>query len=259
MERGDGRELMAVDAWIEFDCEPRRTLGSGELLRLVKLRGYVELIEDLARQQGARPEDVPVDLAGPDGEQVLDYGRLQGRTAPLRELASHCTGCPANLWAETYGCVTAIGYPIDAAAERWLLEHLPADLSVEPGLHLVRAIRDFNIEGARVRQMRAQGLLADPDGLARRFGSFTVTSDQALELLLFTRLQPAAARLFLLLYGAVEPVPRDQVQAALAGDVPLKQAVFLTESDSPSVRDLKRVFVSLLAAVQLGTVVRLAP
>lgn len=250
---------MSVDAWIDRACEPRRSLGDS-LLELVKARGRIELIERLAAQAGTTPERLGMDLTGPAGvEQPLDYRELQGQTEPLRSLEAHCEGCPANLWAPSFGCFTAIRYPIEPEAERWILERLPADLSTSPGIYLARAIEEFEIRGERVRQMRQQGLLAHPDGLARRYGPSLVTADQVLELLLFIRLDAPSGRLFLILFGAVEPVPADQLQAAIGGQHPLRQAVFLAPDDPPSVSDFKRLFISLLAAVQLETVVRMVP
>jgi hypothetical protein len=217
------------------------------------------LIERLAEQQGIEPTAVAIDLISGEAEVALDYDHLVERTEALRRLERHCENCPANLWTDSYGCIATVRYPITPEAEGWLLDQLPDDLTIPPGAHLLRAINHFQIDGVKPRLMRQQGLVAAPAATTRSWDGTSISSDELLELLLFTPLAPGATRLLTLLFNVVEPVPEQDVPAVLRGELVPRQAMYLRPDDSPSIADFKRLFLSTLVAGQLGVTVRVAP
>jgi hypothetical protein len=121
------------------------------------------------------------------------------------------------------------------------------------------AVDHFKIDAAKPRLTRQQGLLDAPRAFARRWNGTSISSDQILELLLFTPLAAGATRLLTLLFNVVEPVGEAEVPAVLRGELGPGQAMFLQANDSPSVSDFKRVLLSTLVAGRLDVVVRVAP
>lgn len=249
---------MSVDVSIELACHPRTALGSDGLLAAVKAHGQATVIEQLAQREGVPPDRLRVDLRGP-GERVLDYRQLKVQAGQLGALESFCRGCPANIFRPTFGCLTAIRYPIGADAERWLVEHLPDEADRPPGADIVRALRDFSIDGGRAAEMRQRGLLESPAPVVGRIGDVEVTSDQILELLLFARHGSGVMRMLLLAFGAVEPVPPDRVVAAYRGEEPLRPALLPSDDDARSIGDFKRLFLAFLVASRLDARVRIVP
>lgn len=248
---------MSADVSIELACQPRSALGSSGLLAAVKAQGQAGLIEQLARRDVVAPEQLRVDLGR--GDEPLDYRALQAAAAPLTDLAAACAGCPANVFRPTFGCLTAIRYPIAADAETWLGQRLPSDGASRPGFDLLRAIRDFGLDGARGAEMRRRGFLEGPRPAVGRIGDEPVTSEQVLEILLFSHHGIAVMRMLLLAFGAVEAVPPDLVEAAYRGEVPLQPALLPRADDPRSIGDFKRLFVAFLVGSRLDAEVRVAP
>ena len=249
---------MSVDVAIELACQPRAKLGSDGLLTAVKSQGQAAVIEQLATRQGVPPERLRVDLSG-SGERVLDYPDLRAQAVQLTGLEAFCAGCPANIFRPTFGCLTAVRYPIGAEAERWLVEHLPAEAERPPGADIVRALRDFSIDGRRGAEMRQRGFLEAPAPAVGRIGNVEVTSDQILELLLFSRHESGVMRMLLLAFGAVEPVPADRIMAAYHGEEPLRPSLLPGDDDARSIGDFKRLFLAFLVGSRLDAPVRVAP
>lgn len=249
---------MALEVAIELECEPRRELGGAGLRDAVKAAARAGVIERLAAQESASPEDLPVDLVSGMTEQRLAYSDLRASALPLDRLRAHCQGCPVNLWSDSFGCLSEVPYPIGADAGPWLLARFPDDLTVAPGSLLVQALTDFDVDGRHARQMRAQGLLLG-EPVQRRWAQGAITSDQAIDLLIFVKLGVAATRLLALLYGAARPVPPDQVMHTLQSGEGLEQGVYFEGGDSPAIRPVKQLLISLLAAGQVGAPVSRYP
>lgn len=242
---------MSLDTAIELDCEPRRVLGSTELIDHVVARDRLRVVEAVASHQGVAPEAVGIDLVTHAGEAPLDPAALRDQARSLERLSPHCTGCPVNLWSESFGCVLRLEYPIGPDVGPWLLTRLPDDLSVPPGTLLTQAIADFTIDGRRARQMREQGLLLGEPAV-RRWSDSAISSDQVIELLVFVKLGVAAIRLLALLFGAARPVPPQSVMTVLQSGAGLEQGVYLEADDTPSLRSVKQLLIAILAAGQVG-------
>lgn len=249
---------MALEVAIELDCQPRRSLDGGALRQAVKAAARARLIEQLADQERVAPEKLSVDLVSGADEAPLDYRSLQERAQALVGLRPHCEGCPVNLWSDAFGCLLDIPYPIGADVGPWLLSTLPDDLAVPPGTMLVRALIDFNIDGRRAEQLRGQGLLLG-ERVLRRWPEGAITSDQAIDLLIFANLGVAATRLLALLFGAARPVAPDQFMPVLQSGAGLEQGLFFEPDDTPTIRSIKQLLVSMLAAGQVGAPVSRHP
>lgn len=249
---------MAFDFAIELDCVPRRELGSDRLREAAKAAARARLIDRLAEQEGVAPDGLPIDLVSGAEETPLTYASLRESAQALDLLRQHCQGCPANLWSDAFGCLSDIAYPLGADVGPWLLSRFPDNLTVAPGTMLVQALTDFNIDGRRAQQMRVQGLLLG-EPVLRRWAQGAITSDQAIDLLVFAKLGVAATRLLALLYGAARPVPPDQVMHTLQTGEGLEQGVYFEGGDSPAIRPVKQLLISLLAAGQVGAPVSRYP
>jgi hypothetical protein len=152
---------MGIDYVLDVDCVPKQQLGGVEgLIELVKARSRAETVMRMLRQTGdERPPDqieLEMVLRTPEGETStkVSVQELIDRATALDPLRSHCAACPANADSPGFGCYRSIPYPIPEAAEQWLLDLLPDDLTTTAGQILVRAIEDFVWDGGEAEKMR---------------------------------------------------------------------------------------------------------
>ena len=245
-----GRRVeMSLDFEVGLPCEPKRVLGAGDARKggarldvLLAARNRAELIERLAAESSADPRTLPfthvvMDEKGRRTERRLDYDALRAEASELVPLAPTCTGCPANLAGEAFGCEITINYPVRAAAEEWLMEQIEEPGTLGATLCL-SAMKDFRYGGAPVRRLRKSGLFERSSTVSRKLGTGlfggTVTSDQILEAVCAVGKEVAPAHAFTVLawFGALivdGKVPRAQQDAALlmrivAMDTPEKRA-----------------------------------
>lgn len=154
---------MGIDYVLDLPCTPKQQLGVDGLVELVKARSRADTVLEMVRRDGdARTPDqiqFEVVLQTPDGSksQTVSVKDLIDQSAPLEALRSHCAGCPANGDSPGFGCYHSIPYPIPEEAEGWLLGLLPDDIESTAGQLLVRAIADFDWDGAHAAGMREQG------------------------------------------------------------------------------------------------------
>jgi len=173
-------------------------------------------------------------LQTPDGERTEDVTvqSLLDESARLEPLRPHCAGCPANRDAPGFGCYRSIPYPIPAEAEAWLLGLLPDDLSTTAGQLLVRAVADFEWDGAHAADMRSQGdtFFESDEALAVQWaladgGTFELDTDQLFHLMFHVGpIGSTHAFMICLFLGAV---PHD-VDIEALGDAATRADVLLT-------------------------------
>lgn len=212
---------MGADLVLLTDCAVKQRLGEGDpiagsdrLYKLTKQRSHADLVAGMMKRDGKDPMAgtfVQV-VNGPDGpvERQVSVKALFEATAILDELAPRCAGCAACVFADRFGCVTFIPYPVAEAGEAWLMKRVqPADTL--GGFLLQKAIKDFSYTGAKIAAWRARGLFESktPTQAVVKKGflsSTKVSSDQLLEgvLALGEPMQASHGMLVLLFVGALK-------------------------------------------------------
>ncbi|MEQ1501140.1 MAG: hypothetical protein ABMB14_02870 [Myxococcota bacterium] len=237
---------MAAEFVIGQPCEVKRALGGGdvdagtlELSRLLKVREIARALEAQAAEHGVDPGTLVAHhrrrvVGGESSTVEVTQPELVADAAQLDPLASHCVGCPMNVFDSVFGCYTALQYPIGRVVEQHLLDRLqPADEA--GGFLLLSAIRDLGYTGAPIAQLRGHLFEADvaptralDPGLDPGFDpgdaeGTTVSADSLWHawLAMGPQLAPGHLMMLLVWLGALRldgEVPRDGASlAALAG------------------------------------------
>jgi hypothetical protein len=211
---------MGADLVLLTDCPVKQQLGEGDayagsdrLYKLTKQRGHAELVAEMMKRDGKDPATATFQhvVNGPNGpvQRELSVKALFEATAVLDDLAPHCVDCPANCFAETFGCVSYLQYPVPESAEAWLVKRVQS-ADTFGGQLLLKAIKDFGYTGQQLASWRERGLLASkaPTYAVVKKGflsSTKVSADQLLEAVLTVGepLQPTHCLLFLLFLGAL--------------------------------------------------------
>jgi hypothetical protein len=188
-----------VEYLLAMPCEPKRRLGK---------KGLVERLRQRDRTQHAPPPTPDEIAAARDAE------------FQLRPYAFHCLHCPARQQRREFGCVGLVRFPISGAAEDWLVSLLPTSLNpadartperrnqIECARELLRRMRDLDVTGEHVDQLRLEGgyfRRAAPS--VRKYGPFyrrtEIPSSQLLELMFYRRrVHPVIAELLCRALGA---------------------------------------------------------
>lgn len=237
---------MAIDYYATFPCKVRETISDADMLRMEKARDRANMVLDLMRKDPntdlTKPESewtFKTTVLGPDGPQESEIRIADAllEAAPLQELAVHCRDCQVNLQSADFGCGGAIRYPISEQAENWLLSRLPADLNTHAGQLLLRAIADFNYDGACIDAARGRKELYEATTAPeRKWGGFfskktRITSSQILHMTFAVgSLQPTHAKMVAYFLGflndAFEVVSTPETMQQVADDdrtIELKQ------------------------------------
>jgi hypothetical protein len=243
-----GAAPLAIDYWIQIDCEPRRAFGAevlaAHLRRLDRLAQISEL-DDVA-------------MAAFQEEQFR-----------LRPHAYHCRSCPANRDDRAYGCRGRVEFPITADAEAWLQRLLPSgrpesdrrrrELKAQRGFarDLALRLRELDVEGKEVDARRGVPWLLERRRPARWAGG---------GLFRRVRINTSALIEFMLLRPGILPEDAERVCRALGAWVDAEpapdgtpEAIFtqpVEREDPPSVADLKQFLMTLMLASSLNAVVR---
>jgi hypothetical protein len=218
----------------------------------------------LRQNQDARtPDQVEFEmvLRTPEGESTerISVQSLIDRAAALEPLRAHCAGCPANGDTPGFGCYRSMAYPIPVAAEMWLLDLLPEDLSSTAGQVLARAIEDFGWDGADAERLRdeEQTFFESRAGFGLSYAeggaeSFEVDTDQLFQLLFHVgHIGSTHARMCCLFFGVI---PHDTEAEALS-DAAARARVLATatvpQPPNEACEPLARFLHALLTAARL--------
>lgn len=262
---------MAIDYTIEYDCVPRRELGSDGILELLKEQERAQLIIRMYRTNADHrpPAEMGYEFTrtGPDGDegtQLIVVQDVLDRVRQLDELAHHCTHCPANRLGKPYGCSGFIQYPISGAGEAWLLNRLPGPADALLWLLLKQGIDNFMYDGQDMAVMRAnsEAYFEDRKAPARRLGEFDVNGNQAFEMT-FTvgDITPNHAGVLLLFYEAIERnLEADKIMQI--GQADYRAYPFLLQperTDDTTTDDLKSFLNALYVAWALQVSLHVVP
>ncbi|HIE52295.1 MAG TPA: hypothetical protein EYP85_11100 [Armatimonadetes bacterium] len=232
---------MGVDYVINFNCAPKRALGTEQILGLLKDRARARAVREFYRRQTG--EEAPDDLTflfrltTPEGVQEvpLTLADLEARTVVLNEHETACRGCPANLRHRPFGCFGYLDYPLSQAGEEWLMSCLPDDWGSGEAQLLRTYLQGFQVTGAYAQRLRASGQMffEAPAPVVREWegkeGPVTITSDQIFDVL-FGReaFHPSYALVFCVIFGAMQvglPLPEDFDQS------PYELATVITDEE----------------------------
>jgi len=250
---------MGIDYAVTQECAPRKALGSEGIIQLLKARDRAEMVMEHARSSGETdPAKVTfrVVVRTPQGDTPKDV-RVQDlldQARPLDELRPHCKGCPFDRRGQGYGCTGYLRYPIPVAAEHWLLERLPGDLSSTAG-HLFRsAIRDFDWNGEHAASLREQGgtFFESDEAPSVSWGdALEVSGDQIFHMLFHVGpISPTHAMMLCLFFGLL---PHDTAPEALRDTERLSHALSTARSGYSGDADLGGIdtFLDTLALAAL--------
>ncbi|HVY49097.1 MAG TPA: hypothetical protein VHB21_24575 [Minicystis sp.] len=272
---------MAIEFLVDLACPVKRELTAAELAVRLRARSRAEVAIARAREAGdARPpEELVVKLVRADGEggervEAVSLASILEGARGLDDLASACAACRARVVKSAFGCYGAIGYPILAETEAYLMDRMPPMLGTLGGAFLVRAVRELGYDGAPVARMRAEGrtFFERERPVATRYAedeaSWEITSDAIWEMLLFpgpagarapgpSPIRPSHALLVAVVLGIVpHAVAPEHVQAVLADDearAALLEPVFVPpELRGTQIEDLGRLLEAVRKGVLLG-------
>ena len=242
---------MGADYIVHLSCNPKLAFGDGDPLKgaatmmdMIKGRNMALFVAQ--KSEGRDPATIKIKRmkVTPEGqfEETTSYTDLMARTAPLEAQQKFCEGCPANFLGRPYGCYGALNYPVTAAGEQWLVSRLqPADSP--GGMMLVKAIHDFNYDGAPVRRMREGGIFdlkqpAEKVVEKKLLGSKRVNGDQIFQAFISVggALGADHCGMLLIILGALEI---DGRVPATSDDVDLLRRAMLAEA--PARRDIAKL------------------
>jgi hypothetical protein len=209
---------MEIDYILDCPCRAKDNLTAAGILERLKNKRQAETVIG-AVESGAGAGNTPLSeirfirrLTGPDGDQDVEVSvqSLLDATEELKPYEAECSGCPASVCEQPFGCWGCIGCPIPRSAEQWLLELLPANLDSTAGMFLLKAIQDSNYDGAPVAKMRASGrtFFQNSRTPSRKWGGFfkncKISSDQLLQMMFCVgRIDPSHSMLLSLFFGII--------------------------------------------------------
>ncbi len=183
---------MSIEYLVHIECPVREQYPNEKFVRQLKNRGHAHAIVEIAKEDGNTlpPSELMISrvLYTPDGQteaQEVSVQTLLEESEHLFSLQEHCTECPVNLLKQPFSCYGTIAYPILASTEEWLLSRLPQDEDSIPLNMLIRYLKDFEIDGGPINQMREDPtFFENSDPLERKWpGGLTLTSSQLMQML----------------------------------------------------------------------------
>ncbi|MDX2163092.1 MAG: hypothetical protein SF162_17380 [bacterium] len=265
---------MAIDYVIDYACVPKATLTTEGIIDRIKFRERALAVIRTYRQAGDMrpPTEMGFEFtrSQPDGSEdtqlIIVQNALDNADA-LDTLAHHCEGCPANAARRPFGCMNFIQYPISAAAERWLLDQLPAPDEPILWLLLRQSVQEMQYDGESVRPMRANSAYFEESRVAGRdMVEFVLSANQVFEMLfLLGHVQPPHAAMLLLFFHAVPRKIEANVVVQIMNqmltpeqiDQHFPSQMKVTDADDLTISELKRFFHALWLAWKLDVLLLL--
>jgi hypothetical protein len=265
---------MGIDYVVDLGCPPKETFSTSEIMAMVKARGRAEAVMELARAHGdlrsadAFQFELVIETPAGVEQREVSAQELFDQSLPLTEHGHHCAGCAANgeggVLPDAYGCYGNIPYPISPATEAWLMSLFPDDLETTAGVLLLRALEDFEWNGAYAASMREQDgtFFLSPDPAFRRWdlgggSGLELTSDQAFDMIFgVEHLEPAHAVMLCLFFGILPGDLDPSELADLMADRARLAACFrrgtMPEEPEGGSQGMRRFFAALKTSASLG-------
>jgi hypothetical protein len=259
---------MAIDYVIDYDCVPKRTLGTDGILERLKGEERAHSIIELYRQHGddRTPKEMGFEMVrtaadGSEETQIVIVQHLLDSAKELSPLEHYCDGCPANRTGDPFGCMGRISYPLSPFGEAWLLNRLPEPTDTLVWLLLREGIMKFGYDGSTARGLREAGntIFSERRTIQRELGEITVNSDQVFEMtFLLGHIQPNHAAILLLFFGALDRSLFEADQIMRIGTMPLDEReeydfqITISADDDQTTAELKQFLYALYLAWQLN-------
>ncbi len=262
---------MAIRYFIDLDCTPRRELGADGIMDRLMAAERASILREQFHETAPGVADTDIRftervLTGDDGEEERQrsVADLLREAAPLANYQHHCESCPATFPGMPFGCAGAVGLPITAAGERWLLDQLGPEGSHAEAL-LLQTKEAFGYGGnPLLANWRRAGILEGREPAVAECAGGLLTSEDLLEDLFLTGgLPPARGLGVLLLLGAIRAEDgrdRDALMEALervaatqdkTGAPMITFALGRDPDDDPTIRDFKELLFALYRAFTL--------
>lgn len=262
---------MAIRHYVDLDCPPRMELGGDGLLELLARRERADAVAEqfaakykLADETKMRFREKTVTPDGAQGARETTVAELRAECAPLDAMAHHCMNCPASLGGQPYSCIGAVGLPISAAAEQWLVDSLPPAGDRATELFVDACANHGWGQHPLLARWRKAGFMEAQEAARGNRGGLLVTSDQVLhELLLVGDIMPehglgvlAHLRAIVARGGTGVNEPMEAVmqvlETGLAEDAPdLEFALAPQDGDDQSILELKLMLSGVYRALSL--------
>lgn len=209
-----------------FPCVVREKIDNTELLSLIKKRDRMNTILALMRKDPTVDKSIPESewsfgiKEGNQGIKKEYIGTLLKETEILYEYEEICKNCPYNRRSTSFGCGGTIRYPITKVLEKWIVKQLPHRLDSRAGKLLLRAIEDFNYDGAPIdKERQNSALFSSNTPSKRKWGGFIkpktiISSSQILQMFMSagTYLNPTHSMLITYFLGLTDdkftPIPQ---------------------------------------------------
>lgn len=206
---------MAIDYVLAPGCEPQKLLGIERLVALhrarILARTALQKMRDDGEERDPKQIEIQLTMRKPDGDSArgVTLQDLLDESAPLDEVAGHCSTCPAGLTRE-FACHRRIRYPIPEHAEAWLMRRLPQQLGCTAGALLVRGLGEFGWDGTPAAKLRASGTTyfesRAPYGVRWQGedGAIEISSDQLFQMMFMVgHLAPTHCLMLALFFGVI--------------------------------------------------------
>jgi hypothetical protein len=260
---------MAIDTIIDYDCIPKQTVATEAIMERLKFRDRAEIVIRQYRLAGdlRPPSQMGFEFtrSHPDGTSETHMIIVQNaldNAEDLDKLAHHCVGCPANASAAPFGCMNFIQYPITAAAERWLLDQLPAPDQPLLWLLLRQSVQEMGYDGESVRPLRSNPAYFEEARVAGRdMVEFVFNANQVFEMLfLLGHVSPTHAAVLCLFFNAVPRAIEANVIVQLMNRLLTRDQIekhfpfvlSIADDEDRSIADLKRYLYTLWCGWRLN-------
>jgi hypothetical protein len=209
---------MGLDIITQKHCEIKEKVPQEQLLEQIKSRNRAFAVIDMVVQSG-KSEDEALETEFTQTLQTLDgiknekvkVKKLLQNTAHLVSLSSGCRNCILSK-NKDFGCIGYISYPISSLCEDWLASMAEeANKKGVPYSTTIVFIKEQNITGSRIKQMRAQGQTFFESSSQKKillskslFKKDVINTDQLLEVTFLQGImQTTHMNYLLMLYGGI--------------------------------------------------------
>lgn len=216
---------MGVDYVQDRQCRVKEALGVETLVQLLKSRAQAASLVRQAEEKGTDPAGATVKrvVRYPGGpvEEDVPLADLLAAGETLAPYEPVCEACTANFQQAPFGCCGYLSYPISEAEEQWIMTRLPASPRSVAGIYLRNVLRELEIDGRPVAQMRETPFFERAAPVVRTWdgGSepLAVSSNQLFQFLFFAGpIDPVHAVFACLFLGLIpHEIPPADLQAIL--------------------------------------------
>lgn len=262
---------MGLDLITQRSCQVKNQIPQNQLLNQIKSRDQANLVFNMLIQNGkSRDEALATvftkSIQTAEGIQNIQVkvSDLINNTSHLESVGAMCMNCPISQ-NKHFGCVGYVSYPISLKCEAWLAQLATgAYHKGMPYSAMLVFIKDQQITGNRMKQMRAQGQTFFESSIPQQIkpgsaenASDIITSDQMLEMTFLHGIMKGTHMNYLLmLFGGVVTDQEKPEDRPYSYDNEQNKYLYLDlhlpEDHDKSMLELYRFFQHLFVALVNG-------